>query len=184
MFKEKKEIRIRILKRLNSQNRIIRLKKSLKIKELLFESKEFKSAEVILFYLSFDGEVDTYSMIKDSLKMGKTIVVPFIEKRNKDLIPSRIKGLSSRDLKEGPYGIKQPTRLDSIDIERIDLAIIPGVAFDRKGRRLGRGKGYYDRFLKRLHPSAKKIGLAFEFQILPDLTTSPHDFCLDKIISV
>lgn len=180
---KKEEIRIRILKKLNSQDKVLRLKKSLKIKELLFESDEFKSAEVILFYLSFDGEVETYSMIKDALKMDKTIAVPFIERKNKNLIPSRIKSVSSRDLKKGPYGIEQPKRLDPIDIERIDLAIIPGVAFDRKGNRLGRGKGYYDRFLKKLRASTKKIGLAFDFQILPQISVQPHDLRVDRIIS-
>jgi len=183
MLKEKKIIREKILKRLNLQNEKDRLKKSLKIKKLLFESEEFKSAEIILFYLSFDGEVDTYSAIKDALKMGKTVALPFIRREKREISPSLIKSLSSKDLKSGPYGIKQPKKFLPLDIKKIDLVITPGVAFDRKGNRLGRGKGYYDRLLKKLSASTKKIGLAFDFQVLPSLFTEPHDSCVDKIIS-
>jgi len=183
MLEKKEKIRRRILEKLNLQDKNLRLKNSLKIKKLLFESKEFKSAEVILFYLSFDGEVDTYSMIEDSLGMGKAIAVPFVERGEKDILPCLIKSISSKSLKKGLYGIKQPKRFYPIDLERIDLVIVPGVCFDKKGNRLGRGKGYYDRFLKKLSSSTKKIGLAFDFQILPSLPREPHDSCVDKIIS-
>ncbi len=183
MFEEKKETRRKILEKLKLQPESERLKKSLKIKELLFKTEEFKKAEVILFYLSFDGEVDTYSAIRDALKIGKIIAVPFLKEKSKDIFPCLIKSLSKNSLKRGLYGISQPKRLYSIDIERIDLVITPGVAFDQKGNRLGRGRGYYDRFLKRLTSHTKKIALAFNFQILPYLSVDPQDSKVDRIIS-
>lgn len=183
MFEEKKETRKKILGKLKLQPESERLKKSLKIKELLFKTEVFKKAEVILFYLSFDGEVDTYSAIRDALKMGKIVAVPFLKRKSKDIFPCLIRSLSKSSLKRGLYGISQPKRLYPLDIERIDLVITPGIAFDQKGNRLGRGRGYYDRFLRRLASHTKKIALAFDFQILPRLSTEPQDSKVDRIIS-
>ena len=88
-------------------------------------------------------------------------------------------------MKVGPYGILEPKEeyVREIDKEKIELVIVPGLAFDQAGRRLGRGKGYYDRFLFSLPSKTPKIGLAFSFQIVEQVPCDPHDFPLTSVIS-
>jgi 5-formyltetrahydrofolate cyclo-ligase len=85
-------------------------------------------------------------------------------------------------LKKGPYGICEPVVQRFVKREDLDLVIVPGVAFDRRGNRLGRGKGYYDRFLKKLPNEAISFGLAFDFQILPSLPATKTDVSVNKVI--
>lgn len=83
----------------------------------------------------------------------------------------------------GQYGILEPVKKCRVSPEKIGLVVVPGIAFDKKGNRLGRGKGYYDRFLELLPESVPRIGLAFDFQILPFLPVNPHDLSVDSTIS-
>lgn len=178
----KQKIREEILKKLNEQSEHRRKEKSLKIKEMLFKSSEFRQAKAIMFYASFDGEVDTDEMIKEALKLRKTVVIPKIEE-NKKMTPRVVSDID-RGWGRDCYGIKQPkegSRL--LALERIDLVIVPGLAFDRYGNRLGRGKGYYDRFLSQLAPHIPTVALAFDFQLLPCLPVALHDLTVDKVIS-
>ncbi|MDD4908777.1 MAG: 5-formyltetrahydrofolate cyclo-ligase, partial [Candidatus Omnitrophica bacterium] len=85
-------------------------------------------------------------------------------------------------LKVGPYGVWEPVAETLVKPEDLDLIITPGLAFDKKGNRLGRGKGYYDRFLSKLSDRAPSIGLAFDFQILPLIPTTSYDVSVNKII--
>lgn len=86
------------------------------------------------------------------------------------------------DLAIGAYGIEEPTGARFTDYTAIDLIIVPGVAFDRNGNRLGRGKGYYDRLLPRI-PSAYKIGICFPFQVVEEVPAEPFDIRMDEIIT-
>ena len=85
-------------------------------------------------------------------------------------------------LKRGPYGVCEPAVRKSISLKQIDLVIVPGVAFDKKRNRLGRGKGCYDRFLKTLPADTPSIGLAFDFQIIPSVPSHKHDVSVKKLI--
>jgi 5-formyltetrahydrofolate cyclo-ligase len=158
------------------------LEKSNKIKKILFEIDEFKQASTILFYVSYDNEVYTHDMIKESKKMGKRVVVPFSDKANRRLILSELDNWSS--LKPGSYGILEPSKdeIKEFSIEKIDLIIVPGVGFDESGRRIGHGKGYYDNLLKKLKDSLI-IGLAFELQIIDKIPVNKHDIPVKKIIT-
>ena len=82
----------------------------------------------------------------------------------------------------GAYGIEEPTGEFFTDYSAIDLIVVPGVAFDRKGNRLGRGKGYYDRLLPQI-PSAYKAGICFSFQIVEEIPAEPFDICMDEVIT-
>lgn len=168
LFERKKTLRTRLLKLLRSQKKEDRLKKSRIIQKKLFSTKEFKKAKVILFYASFDGEVETFDMMKKAQKLGKTIVLPTIIRERKDLILSLVANLK-KDLVKGPYGIQQPRKglLSSVGVEDIDLAVVPGVGFDKNNNRLGRGAGYYDKFLSDIPSHVPAFGLAFDFQIVP-----------------
>ncbi|MBN1869325.1 MAG: 5-formyltetrahydrofolate cyclo-ligase [Candidatus Omnitrophica bacterium] len=161
----KKVLRERILTLLRNQKEEERLTKSLAISNKLFQMVEFQKAETILFYASFNGEVETFEMMKKAQKLGKTIGLPGIIKNKKKIVPTAVKSLES-DLEIGPYGILQPRRGrgQTLKEDHLDMVIVPGVAFDRKNNRLGRGEGYYDRFLASLAPRTVTVGLAFDFQ--------------------
>jgi 5-formyltetrahydrofolate cyclo-ligase len=186
MSETKVSLRKDILAQLKSQKEVERLHNSRIIKDKLFSSEEFKNARTILFYASFDGEVDTSEMIQQAQRQDKTILLPVISKSQKKVIPSQVSDLN-RELETGPYGIKQPKEcfLRPVDFDDIDLVIVPAVAFDKKGNRLGRGKGYYDRLLNQIPPHIPTVGLAFAFQVLDTLPQlAGHDCPVKKVITV
>ena len=176
----KENIRKQIKEKRRKQSKEENRKKSKEIKERLFSLKEYKEAEAILFYISYNGEVFTHDMILESF-YKKNIIVPVSNKQDSSLTLSHLK--SWEELSIGSYGILEP-RIEKIrktNVEDIDLIIVPGVAFDEKGNRLGHGKGYYDRLLKKTN--ALTIGLAFEFQIVDKIPTNKNDRPVDIIIT-
>ena len=181
----KKALRQRLLELIRNQKEDIRFKKSGLIKAALFKTPEFRAGKTIMFYSAFDGEVETLKMIKQAQTLGKKIVLPITIKKEKKIIPSLITNLE-KDLIDGPYGIKQPKEniAQIIDACALDLVIVPGVAFDKKGNRLGRGEGYYDRFLKTLPQNTPSFGLAFDFQVVDCLPCiEEHDVPVSSVIS-
>jgi len=154
--------------------------KSKKIKERLFSLPEFKKAKTILFYLSTLSEVGTLEMIKEAFEEGKEIAVPVVKGDN--MIISELENLSK--LKVGAFGILEPEEERPLSPRKIELAIIPGVAFDETCARLGQGKGYYDRFLAEIKGKMPLIGLCFEAQISAKrLPGEDRDLPLDKVIT-
>jgi 5-formyltetrahydrofolate cyclo-ligase len=180
----KRKIRRDIKNIINSHSTLEKARKSAIIKGRLFNKEEFKKAKVVMFYVSLQDEVDTLIMIDEALKAGKRIAVPVILKEEKRLIAGEIHN-RLEDLESQHFGIYQPRqdRVKEIPLDDIDLVVVPGVAFDRKNIRLGRGHGYYDRFLSGLPKRTKTIGLAFDFQVLEDLPQDPHDIPVSKIVS-
>lgn len=181
----KKILRERILTLLRDQEDEERLIKSLAIKTKLFGMLEFKNAETILFYASFDGEVETFEMMREALKLGKKIGLPGVVKDGGRIVPKSVTSLEV-DLEKGPYGIKQPKKESTRTLreEQIDMVIVPGVVFDEKNNRLGRGGGYYDRFLGSLPERVPTIGLAFDFQIVGSLPScEDHDVPVSCVVT-
>ncbi|MCX5656752.1 MAG: 5-formyltetrahydrofolate cyclo-ligase [Candidatus Omnitrophica bacterium] len=181
---DKCEIREVMLKKLKEQEKIEKEKKSGVIKDKLFGLKEFRKAKKLMFYVSLGYEVDTKEMIKETLKMGKTVAVPVTNKEEKTILPSRIVDFEM-DLSPSNFGILEPKReaLRLIPQEDLELVVIPGIAFDKRGARIGHGGGFYDRFLKTLSPGTKTIGLAFDFQILDFLPADCQDIPVSMVIS-
>ena len=181
----KKILRERILTLLRNQKEEERLTKSLDIGNKLFQMEAFKKAGTILFYASFDGEVETFEMMREAQKQGKTIGLPGIDKGGTKIIPTAVASLES-DLETGPYGIQQP-KIDqtrTLSKDRIDMVIVPGVAFDKNNNRLGRGGGYYDRFLASLPSDVPKVGLAFDFQMVATLSPQEkHDIPVSCVVT-
>ncbi len=172
-----------MLDKLSSQKEEAAREKSLKIKEKLFRLKVFKRAKTVMFYLALKSEVETRAMIEGAISLGKKVVIPTCDRRHKNIIPCLVTGLEAKDFKKGTYGIDEPCARRPYPAEKIDLCIVPGLAFDSQGNRLGRGLGYYDRFLSALSPDTEKIGLAFKFQILSRLPhILPHDIGVDKVL--
>jgi len=138
----------------------------------------------VLFYLSFDGEVDTAGMIIESLKQGKRVAVPVLQTDRRALFPSLLKDIETETAR-GPHGTRHPkdAYIRPIEPRELDLVVVPGLAFDEAGNRLGRGMGYYDRFLSRLPEHVPTIGLAFAFQIVePFPPLEPHDLSVTKVL--
>ena len=181
----KRNLRERILTLLRNQKEEERLIKSLAISDRLFKMPELQAAKTVLFYASFDGEVETFEMMKKALNLGKIIGLPGIIGGQPDIVPTRVTSLED-DLQAGPYGIQQPRmdRINRIANDDIDLIVVPGIAFDRKNNRLGRGGGYYDRFLRGFSKRTFTVGLAFDFQVLDALPdVKDHDIPVDCVLS-
>lgn len=177
----KSQIRSKILLRLKTQKEADRERKSRLIKNKLFKIKEFVKAKTVMFYVSFDGEVNTQDMIEGARRSGKIIAVPVIG-RDRQFLSACLLGCGA-ELKKGPYGVDEPAVKRPVKLEDLDLVVVPGIAFDKKGNRLGRGRGCYDRLLSKLKPDTVSVGLAFDFQILPSLPAGPRDLGVDRLLS-
>ena len=164
----KQELRALILDRIKAQKEEVALFKSRVIAEKVMILPVFKSARTILFYASFQGEVETFSLMQQAMELNKRVALPLVRrsKGKQHLIPVLIKSLS--ELKPGSYGIQEPQDIpqNHLRAEELDLVVVPGVAFDRQLNRLGRGKGYYDRFLAELPITTPTIALAYDIQVV------------------
>ncbi len=156
--------------------------KSKKIKKQLFKIDEFKQANNILFYVSYNNEVNTHEMIKECLSSKKHVIVPITDKENRCLIVSKLEKWD--DLEIGAYGILEPKKdaVKEVSIDIIDLVIVPGLVFDLQGHRIGHGMGYYDRLLKQLK-NILSVGLAFEYQIIEKIPVDEYDVPVSMIIT-
>jgi 5,10-methenyltetrahydrofolate synthetase len=139
----------------------------------------WQEAGTLLLYYPLPDEVDVRLLIKDAFESGKKVLLPVV--KGDELELRLYEGEAS--LKEGSFGIMEPTGplFAPIHYDEIELAIIPGMAFDSAGHRLGRGKGYYDRLLPNLR-DAKLIGVCFPFQFLEEVPAEAHDISVCKVI--
>lgn len=176
----KQQIRSKILLKLKTQKEEDQERKSRLIKRKLLRTKDFIKAKKVMFYIAFRGEVDTTEMIKEARDSGKIVTVPVCEKNRVAIRPCML-DMHAR-LVKGPYGVREPAEKKCMHWKDLDLVIVPGVAFDKKGRRLGRGKGFYDRLLDKLPKKTSTIGLAFDFQILPRIPAAEHDVNVRHIL--
>ena len=182
--RKKAEVRKEIVSKLREQDPSVRKGMSRKVQEALLSSEEFKDSQVVMTYVSLPTEVDTYEIMKKTLERGKKLAVPSIDIVSQQIVASEL--TSTNNLVEGHFGIYEPKNgaAKTIPLEEIDLIVIPGIAFDKKNMRLGRGKGYYDKFLANKGlSSAKKIGLAFKFQVVDSLPSDPHDIPVSRVIT-
>ena len=179
-MREKGEIRRAFLEKRNALAPIDILEKSNAVINRLLSLKEFKEARKILTYISFGSEVNTHGLIR--LLFGKKeVFVPVVEREKREIYISELKDW--KELSSGAYGILEP-RKDCIrkrDIKEVEIVLVPGIAFDEEGYRIGYGGGYYDKFLKKTN--GKKIGIAYDFQILKRLPHEDHDVKMDRIIT-
>ena len=160
------------------------IEKSNLVRKNLFGLPQFKTAKVIMFYVARDKEVRTEEMIKESLRMGKTVAVPITRVKERNLVPSLLTDYDL-ELSPGTYQIPEPKEeyIRPVSPQEIDLVIVPGVAFDHRGSRLGFGEGFYDNFLKAVSPKTTRIGLAFQLQMVEELPSEEKDERVDMIIT-
>ncbi len=139
---------------------------------------QFKEAQTVLLYWSMEDEVQTHDFVNRWYK-EKTLLLPCVD--GDDLRLRQYTGPEC--LKEGEqFGIGEPTGPEFTDLERVEMIIVPGVAFDRTGNRMGRGRGFYDRLLKST-PRAFKVGVAFNFQMVDRVPTEDFDVPMDAVLT-
>ncbi|MCC8119650.1 MAG: 5-formyltetrahydrofolate cyclo-ligase [Bacteroidales bacterium] len=142
---------------------------------LLEQHAAFMMASKILMYHSLPDELSTLAFI-DKWHDRKRFYLPRVNGVNLDILP-----YEQTHLRLGAFHIEEPTGDDTADINEIEMIIVPGVAYDRNGNRVGRGKGYYDRLLA--ETKATKVGIAYDFQVVDEIDAEPHDVKVDILIT-
>ena len=183
--KRKRELRKKILTLRDALTPEERLQKSKAIKFHLFSLPQFIQAKTVMFFISFRSEVLTDEMIREALALKKKVVVPITDLEHHRLILSELEDYD-RDLITSTYGIPEPKKekIKEVSADRIDLIIAPGSVFDKKGRRIGYGGGYYDRLLRELKQETNVAALAFELQIVDEVPAERgRDIPVDLIVT-
>ncbi len=165
-----------------SQEQVVQC--SNQIASALFQTSFWKNSKVIMLYLSFQNEIGTHAIYQQGWTEGKTMLVPICSPQTTTMQMSCISSLQHLVINQ--YGIRElPLEAQQIiSPNQIDLCLIPGIAFDLAGNRLGFGAGYYDRYLPKVNPQAKRIALAYECQISPTkLPVTTYDLPMDYILT-
>ena len=154
------------------------------IQSRLFEFANFLESKIALLYVSQNLEVPTDSIIKTSYAYNKIVVLPAFDPESFKMTLMKVDS-AEQELIPGPRGILEPdaSKCKVVPMDRIDIAIIPGLAFDEKGGRIGSGTGYYDRLIPRLAITTRKVALTLEEQIVPQIPMESHDKHVDIIIT-
>jgi 5-formyltetrahydrofolate cyclo-ligase len=172
-------------------------------RKLLEEQVAWKKATRILFYAPLPGELDVWPLFEDAVRAGKEAYLPrFVGEKplkqfDESQMPAHIplkRGVNEKayvacavrdlekDLRMGQFGIREPVEgCPEVPLKRLDFVLVPGIAFDLQGRRLGRGKGYYDRLLAEVR--GKTCGVAFDEQIADEIPVEPHDIHVNCILT-
>jgi len=181
IFEQKKDLRLQFKQRRDRLSSEEILACSQKVFSNLKDLANFKNASCVHTFVAWRSEVNTHKLIDEMLESGKKVVVPLIEIGSVNLRHFAIQNFS--DLKIGSYGILEPNIETTIEtkISELDIVLVPGLAFDKTGHRLGYGGGYYDRFLKDI--SVPKIGLAYDFQLVDCLPVRPDDREVDLVVT-
>ena len=178
----KQDIRKEILKKRSEISLETRLQWNEEIYNKLIISDFYKTSATIFSFVSFKDEVDTHKFIMQALKDGKTICVPKVASKKEGMKTYKIN--SFEDLKEGYFGILEPKiNCSEIYSHEIDFILMPGVAFDNCGGRVGYGAGFYDRFLSNMKKDVPKIAIAYDFQFIDKVPTDELDVQIDGIIT-
>lgn len=177
MTKEQLRQSMREKRRAMKQDEVLSL--SQKIRERLFTLDCIKSANTVCTFLSAFKEPDTSEIVRMLLKDGKRVAVPVTDEKNITLSLSYID--STDALTRGAYGIYEPISIQPAGIRDMDAILIPALAFDRLGGRMGFGMGYYDRLLA--EADCVKVGLCYNFQLLQKIPTEPHDIPMNYIVT-
>lgn len=178
----KKNIREEIIDKRN--NLILDIKQNYDslIFEEIINSEIYKKSKKIFTYISFGSEVDTIKLINYSFSNNKEVYVPKINKQTKDMIALKIHNFNNMSVDK--WGIIEPKSVDKANIGTdFDLIIMPGIAFDKQGNRIGYGGGYYDKYISKLNNASNLLALAYDFQIIQDIESESHDIKVDFILT-
>ena len=149
----------------------------------LLQDGHMAGARTVLLYHALPDEVPTQQLLDKLAAEGRTVLLPRV---TSDTDMELRRYTSAANLRTGAFHILEPTGPLFTDYSLIDVAVVPGMAFDRKGHRLGRGKGYYDRMLARLSADNSrlyKIGICFSWQLVERVPCDAHDVVMDRVVS-
>ena len=179
---EKKQMREAILAVRDAMPPAARRAASLVIIEKVCALPAYQVARTVLAYIGFGSEIDTQALIERIIADAKIAVVPRVDRATQALILHSVKSLS--ELVTSKWGIREPpAEAPVISASGIEFILMPGVAFDRSGNRLGYGRGYYDTWLLSVDPALARVAAAFSCQIVARVPVGPHDQKIDTIIT-
>ena len=180
----KSDIRNRVIAVIQTLSEEELADKTSQIEKRLFEFANFMEANISLLYMPQKYVVDTKKIIQRCFDYRKIVALPAFNTEKHGMLPYKVDAFET-DLTLGPRNIMEPDpeRCKIIPIDRIDIAIIPGVALDEKGGRIGSGEGYYDRLIGKLPITTRKVALALECQIVQQVPMESHDKFMDIIIT-
>ena len=154
---------------------------SIELCRIIGAQPAWKRAKTVLFYMPMSDEPDIRPLMATALSEGKTLALPRYSKEEKRYVACEIKDLEA-ELRQGAYGIQEPVLgCPVLELNRLDFLFVPGVGFSLTGRRLGRGKGHYDRLLA--EAQGQKCGVAFDWQVTVEVPTERHDILLNCIVT-
>ena len=159
-----------------------RSEKSRKACQNLVSIPQFQNASTVMMFLSLPQEVDTSESILHAWQLGKTVAVPKISFKHRHMIPVQINSLET-GISTEKSGLQNPTSGVPMAFEEIDLVVTPGLGFDRKGNRLGRGGSFYDRFFANSELKATRCGFGFAEQLVETIPVAEHDEPVDFIVT-
>ena len=175
----KSALRQHILARLEKISEAVRAVESIELCERL--KAQIPSARTILFFAPLPDELDVWPVLEQSLALGVHCALPFFDTEKKTYGAKLIQTLAT-DIVTGKFGVREPAAIcGEIPLNEFDLVLVPGMAFDLAGNRLGRGRGFYDRLLA--ETSGIKCGVGYDFQLLEKIPTEPHDAKVDFILT-
>ena len=181
---KKQEIRDEIVQKITGLGESPLAAKTKAIEERLFEFANYLEARIALLYTPAMVEVNTRDIIARSYMYNKIIVLPAYDPETKKITLLKVDD-PEKDLIEGPRGNMEPNpeRCKTVPLDCLDIAIIPGLAMDEKGGRIGLGNGYYDRLIPELPITTRKVGLIFEDQIISMVPMESHDKHVDIVVT-
>ena len=171
------------------RKKVLGLRKAMKKEEVnslsavmqnkFLESDIYKNAKCMMLYMPLGNEADTLKIINSAFKDGKKIVLPVTNQESGIITPCYAD--ENTEFITGGFSVSEPKNAEIADFSDIELVVVPGVAFDKKGKRIGFGKGCYDRFLN--NTKATKVGFCYSFQLVDEIPSEMHDVSMDYIIS-
>lgn len=177
----KRALRLEIRARVRRMPPEQRAEASAQARQLLVQQSPWRTARCVLFFAPLDDELDLWPLVATALAAGKSVALPRFESASQSYGPCQISD-PEQDLRAGRFGILEPDRnCAELPLNRLDFVLVPGVAFDARGCRLGRGRGYYDRLLHAVQ--GVTCGAAFDEQIVRHLPLGPHDVNVKCILT-
>ena len=159
-----------------------RHRRSLDACAFLVATKEFRNAQTIMMFLSLPVEVETATLAVKAWAEGKNIAVPRVDWEGQRMEPLEIKSLDV-GMRTARQGVREPVDGRVVPLDSIDMVVVPGLAFDRRGYRVGRGRGFYDRFLAQRGFGGVRCALCFHEQLIEEVPREAHDSPMDLIVT-
>jgi len=181
--KQKSALRVDITNRLRAMSSEERHEKSISVCRRVCGLESFRHATTIMLYMPLPSEVDITPIAIRSFQLGTTVCVPRVDWKRKEMTAVEVRRFDDDTMDVDEHGIRVPRDGRIVIPGLIDLIIVPGLAFDTHGKRLGRGGGYYDRFLGKVSRQAAKIAVAYDEQIVEEVPVNERDMRVDLVVT-